>query len=120
MEEFAYTDEERSRMLVEEKEPWDKEKRFAPTIKDADPDDGPVPKDGCTMTWLGWYWRVMREKVEEGKRTPNVFCDLLFDRYPGDNTVNNKKKPEKVAKLRQGRSRKSGSNLFYLCSFIEV
>ena len=42
LEEFAYTDEERSRILVEEKEPWDKEKRFAPTIKDADPDDGPM------------------------------------------------------------------------------
>ena len=62
----------------------------------------------------------MHEKEEAGKRPPNNVDNLLFDRYPGDNTVNNKKKPEKVAKLRQGRSRKSGSNLFYLCSFIEV
>ena len=37
----------------------DEEKLFTPTIKDADPDDGPVPKDGCQITWLGWYWQVM-------------------------------------------------------------
>ena len=54
MEEHAYTDEERSRILGKEKEPWDEGKRFAPTIKDADPNDGPVPKDGCQMTWLRW------------------------------------------------------------------
>ena len=118
MEEFAYTDEVRSRIVGEEEEPWDEEKRFAPTIKDADPGDGPVPKDGCQMTWLGWYWRVMRKQEEAGKRTPNEFYDLLFDRYPGDNTVNNKKTKE--------GGQKSGSNLvfhaiiFNRCSFIEV
>ena len=45
MEEFPYTDVERSRILGKEAEPWDEENRFALTIKDADPDDGPVPQD---------------------------------------------------------------------------
>ncbi len=77
--------------MGKEEEPWDEEKRFAPTIKDADPDDGPVPKDGCQMTWLGWYWQVMHEKEVAGEGTPNKFYNLLIDRYPGDNTVSNKK-----------------------------
>ena len=47
MEEFAYPDEERSRVFGNEKEPSDEDEIFAPTIKDADPDNGPVPKDGC-------------------------------------------------------------------------
>lgn len=74
MEEFAYTDEERSRILGDEKEPSDEDEIFAPTIKDADPDDGPVPKDGCPTTWLGWYLgRAMLEKRDDAcERTSNV------------------------------------------------
>jgi hypothetical protein len=112
MEEFAYTDEERLRILDEEKERWDEEKRFAPTIKDADPDDDSVPKDGCQMTWLGWYWRVMREKEEAGKWTPNEFYNLfLIDILVTLQSTT--RKPENAAKLRQERSRKSGSNLVF-------
>lgn len=70
MEEFAYTDEERSRIFGNEKEPLDEDEIFAPTIKDADPDDGPVPKDGCPTTWLGWYWR--RANIEKSEGTSNV------------------------------------------------
>ena len=74
MEEFAYTDEERSRILGDEKEPSDEDEKFAPTIKDADPDDGPVPKDGCQTTWLGWYLRrAMLEKRDDAcEGTSNV------------------------------------------------
>jgi hypothetical protein len=94
MKEFANTDEERVRVLRQDEESWwDEDKlgrsdpkiTFAPTIKDADPDHNPVPKDGCQITWLGWYWQLMREKDEAGKRTPNKFYNLVFDRYPGDN-----------------------------------
>jgi hypothetical protein len=45
----------------------------------------------------------MCEKEEAGKQTPNKFYDLLFDRYPGDNTVNNKKTREgaKIVRKKQ-------------------
>ena len=74
LEEFAYTDEECSQVFGNEKEPSDEDKIFAPTIKDADPDDGPVPKDGCPTTWLGWYLRrAMLEKRDDAcEGTSNV------------------------------------------------
>ncbi len=74
MEEFAYTDEEHSRVFGNEKEPSDEDEIFAPTIKDADPDNGPVPKNGCPTTWLGWYLqRAMLEKRDDAcEGTSNV------------------------------------------------
>ena len=96
-------------------------------IKDADPDDGPVPKDGCQMTWLGWYLQVMRDKKESGERTPNEFNNkLLLNRYPDDNTVNNKKTSTWWRNCDKEEAETSGyTNLvfqviLYVRSFIEV
>ena len=55
---------------------------------------------------VGMVLAMMREKVEEGKRTPNEFYDLLFDRYPGDNTVNNKEKTREGGKIATRKKQK--------------
>ncbi|KAI2500811.1 hypothetical protein MHU86_13668 [Fragilaria crotonensis] len=111
MEEFAYTDEERSRILGDEKEPSDEDEIFAPTIKDADPDDGPVPKmDARRHGWDG----IGDERC---LRNETMHANGL--------QTSTSRNPALMEKLQQGRSRKLGSNLvvhviFYVCSFVEV